>query len=75
MPIQSLLLDSVSFYTFIWLFFGVGSAFKLASKSPEYHPLVARAKDVAAAAVLLSAAGSTIIGILIFLPKLIRIFG
>jgi diacylglycerol kinase len=42
---------------------------------PEYHPLVAKAKDIAAAAVLISAIGSAIIGILIFLPKLIRIFG
>jgi diacylglycerol kinase (ATP) len=43
--------------------------------SPDYSPLVARAKDVAAAAVLLSAIGSAVIGILIFLPRIIRNFG
>lgn len=34
--------------------------------SPEFHPLAGSAKDVAAAAVLISAIGSAIIGALIF---------
>jgi len=42
--------------------------------SPEFHPLAGNAKDVAAAAVLISAIGSAIIGILIFAPYLARFF-
>ncbi|MGM9943828.1 MAG: diacylglycerol kinase [Lysinibacillus sp.] len=37
--------------------------------SPEYHPLAKQAKDIAAAAVLVFAACSVIIGLLVFLPK------
>lgn len=37
--------------------------------SPELHPLAKEAKDIAAGAVLVFAAASAIIGILIFLPK------
>ena len=37
----------------------------------EYHPLARQAKDMAAAAVLLYAIFSVIVGIVIFLPKLI----
>lgn len=38
--------------------------------SPETHPLIARAKDVAAGAVLISAIGAAVIGALLFAPKL-----
>ncbi|NLF39785.1 diacylglycerol kinase family protein [bacterium] len=38
--------------------------------SPEYHPLVGRAKDVAAGAVLITAIGSAVIGALVFAPRL-----
>lgn len=38
--------------------------------SPDFHPLVAKAKDVAAGAVLLAALGAVVIGILIFGPYL-----
>jgi diacylglycerol kinase (ATP) len=38
--------------------------------SPEFHPLVKSAKDVAAAAVMLSALGALIIGILLLGPPL-----
>lgn len=37
--------------------------------SPDYHPLAGKVKDVAAAAVLVAAAGSVIIGLIIFVPK------
>ncbi len=37
--------------------------------SPEYHPFARDTKDVAAAAVLLSACTAVIIGLIIFLPK------
>lgn len=38
----------------------------------EYHPLIKIIKDVAAAAVLVSAAGSIVTGTIIFLPKIIH---
>ncbi len=37
--------------------------------SSKHHPLIGKAKDVAAGAVLISAIGSAIIGLLIFLPS------
>ena len=42
--------------------------------SPDYHPLAGKAKDVAAAAVLLAAFGAVIIGLIIFLPKILLLF-
>lgn len=39
--------------------------------SPEQHPLAGKAKDVAAGAVLVTAIGAAIIGVIIFLPKVI----
>jgi diacylglycerol kinase len=38
--------------------------------SPEFHPLIKKSKDVAAGAVLITAIGAVVIGLLIFLPKL-----
>ena len=38
--------------------------------SPDYHPLAGKAKDAAAAAVLLISLTAAVIGILIFLPKI-----
>jgi len=38
--------------------------------SPDQNPLIAKAKDIAAAAVLLTAAGAAVIGALIFWPYL-----
>ncbi len=40
--------------------------------SPEFHPLVKKAKDVAAGAVLISALGSVIIGLFVLGPYLLR---
>lgn len=42
--------------------------------SPDEHPLAGKAKDLAAAAVLLTAIGSLIIGILLFLPRVAELF-
>lgn len=39
---------------------------------PEIHPKAKAAKDIAAAAVLISATCSVIIGVIIFLPKIIK---
>ncbi len=41
--------------------------------APDYHPLARTAKDVAAGAVLLSAIASVIVGIYIFLPRLLAL--
>jgi diacylglycerol kinase (ATP) len=40
--------------------------------SPGYHPLVKRAKDLSAAAVLLSAMAALGVAIALFLPRLLR---
>jgi diacylglycerol kinase len=39
--------------------------------SPEFHPLVKRAKDMSAAAVLLGAIGSVAVAVLLFGPRLL----
>ena len=41
--------------------------------SPEFHPLVKKAKDVAAGAVLISAIGAIIIGIIIIGPYVLKL--
>lgn len=43
--------------------------------SPDIHPLAGKAKDAAAAAVLLLAIGAVIVGIILFLPKLLSLAG
>jgi len=43
--------------------------------SPNFHELAGRAKDVAAAAVLTTALGAVCVGLIIFLPKVLRLFG
>jgi len=40
--------------------------------SPAYHPLVKRAKDISAAAVLISALAAVAVAGLLFLPRLAR---
>jgi diacylglycerol kinase (ATP) len=42
--------------------------------SPEHHPLAGQAKDLAAAAVLVTACGAAAEGLVIFLPKLSACF-
>lgn len=42
--------------------------------TPEYHPAVKLIKDIAAAAVLWSAAIAAVVGLLIFVPYLLRSF-
>ena len=42
--------------------------------SPDFHPLAGKAKDVAAAAVLLAALGAVIVGLIIFLPRVLPDF-
>jgi len=42
--------------------------------NPEVHPLAKKAKDVMAAAVLISAITSVFVGVILFLPKLLGYF-
>ena len=41
--------------------------------SPELHPLAAKAKDVAAGAVLVAALGSLVVGVLVFGPYVLKL--
>ena len=61
----------------VWMAEALNTAFEFLCDvaSPEFHPLVQKGKDVAAGAVLLSAAGAVIIGLLVFVPHLARIVG
>jgi len=42
--------------------------------SPDPHPLAGKAKDVAAAAVLIAAFSAIIVGLILFLPKLSALY-
>ena len=57
---------------FVWTAEGLNSALEaLADRvAPEHHPLVGRAKDVAAGAVLAAAIIAAVVGVLVFGPKL-----
>lgn len=56
----------------VWTAEALNTAFEFLCDvaSPSFHPLVARAKDVAAAAVLICAAGALAIAGLVFVPHL-----
>lgn len=61
----------------VWTAEALNTAFEFLCDvaSPEFHPLIQKAKDVAAAAVLLCAAGAAVIGLIVFLPHLLRVAG
>jgi diacylglycerol kinase (ATP) len=42
---------------------------------PEYDSRIKKAKDIAAAGVLISAVISVVIGLIVFIPSIIRLFG
>ncbi len=42
--------------------------------SPEFHPLAGKVKDVAAAAVLIGAFGAVVVGLIVFIPRIILLF-
>ena len=58
----------------VWTAEALNTAFEFLADvaSPEFHPLVKKSKDVAAAAVLISAIGSVIIGLLVFGPHVLE---
>ena len=57
----------------VWSAEALNTAFEFLADvaSPEFHPLVKRAKDVAAGAVLISAIGAVAIGLIIFGPYIL----
>jgi len=59
----------------VWSTEALNTAFELLADvaSPEFHPLVKKAKDVAAGAVLISAIGAAAIGIIIFGPYILEL--
>jgi diacylglycerol kinase (ATP) len=58
----------------VWSAEALNTAFEFLADaaSPDFHPLVKKAKDVAAGAVLLSAIGSALIGLLVLGPHLLE---
>ena len=56
----------------VWTAEALNTAFELLCDvtSPRYHPLVKKAKDASAGAVLICAVGSTVVGILVFGPHI-----
>ena len=54
----------------VWTAEALNTAFEFLTDvaSPEFHPLAAKAKDVAAGAVLIAAIGSAVIGLLVLGP-------
>lgn len=58
----------------VWMAEALNTAFEFLADAtrPAFHPLIGKAKDVAAGAVLLSALGSVVIGLLIFGPYLMN---
>jgi diacylglycerol kinase (ATP) len=54
----------------VWTAEALNTAFEFLTDvaSPEFHPLAAKAKDVAAGAVLIAALGSVVIGCLVLGP-------
>jgi diacylglycerol kinase (ATP) len=59
----------------VWMAESINTAFEFLCDvtSPEFHPLVEKAKDVAAGAVLITAIGATAIGALVFVPYVRRL--
>lgn len=60
----------------VWVAEGLNTAIECLGDlvSQDFHPLIGKSKDVAAGAVLISALGATIIGCIVFLPKLVDLF-
>jgi diacylglycerol kinase (ATP) len=57
----------------VWTAEAINTAFEFLCDvaSPEFHPLVEKAKDVAAGSVLVCAIGAVIVGMLVFGPPLV----
>jgi len=59
----------------VWMAEALNTAFEFLTDvaSPQFHPLAAKAKDVAAGAVLIAAAGSVVIGVLVLGPHSLKL--
>jgi diacylglycerol kinase len=59
----------------VWTAEALNTAFEFLTDvaSPEFHPLAAKAKDVAAGAVLIAAMGSVVIGLLVLGPYVLAL--
>jgi diacylglycerol kinase (ATP) len=59
----------------VWTAEALNTAFEFLTDvaSPEFHPLAAKAKDVAAGAVLIAAIGSVVIGLLVLGPYVLAL--
>ena len=59
----------------VWTAEALNTAFEFLTDvaSPQFHPLAERAKDVAAGAVLITAIGSVVIGLIVFGPHLVSL--
>jgi len=59
----------------VWTAEALNTAFEFLTDvaSPQFHPLAAKAKDVAAGAVLISAVGSVMIGVLVLGPHVVTV--
>ena len=58
----------------VWTAEALNTAFEFLADvaSPEFHPLVKHSKDVAAGAVLISAIGAVVIGVLVLGPHVVE---
>ncbi len=56
----------------VWTAEAINTAFELLADAvaPEFNPLIGKAKDVAAGAVLIAAIGAAAIGLLVFVPEI-----
>jgi diacylglycerol kinase len=61
----------------VWTAEALNTAFEFLADATNltFHPLIGKAKDVAAGAVLLAAIGSAAIGLLVFLPHVMSLIG
>lgn len=61
----------------VWSAEALNTAFEFLADAttPTFHPLVGKAKDVAAGAVLITAIGASIIGLLVLGPHLVELIG
>jgi len=59
----------------VWVAEGLNTAIECLGDlvSSNFHPLIGKAKDVAAGAVLISAIGATVIGCIVFLPRILAL--
>lgn len=59
----------------VWTAEALNTAFELLADaaSPDFHPLVERSKDVAAGAVLISAIGSVVVGVIVLGPHVLAL--